>query len=538
MQIQQPIIIVGGNVVGLSAALSLAVHKVPSIIIEKHIEISKHPRAIGFTSRTMEIFRTFGCVNKIPQVPRDFELKRARVESLSGQWYESTTWDDTGMKEDSEKKSRGPSTDDDVESPRMEYSQFPGAAIPQDQLESILEEAALQHGVEIRRGFTAVHVEQDATGVTVTVTDAHGETSQLRGRYLIAADGNRSDVREQLNIPRHGRGHLQTMRSVLFRADLEELCKGVKQFTIEQPDLKAFLTTYSDGRWVLMFYDDVDRDEQTLIAEIHKAVGRNDIAIDFITTGRWELAALIADKFQDGRIFLAGDAAHTLPPNRGGYGANTGIHDVDNLAWKLASVLSGQSTPELLETYDTERRPVAQLRHDQIFVRSDYKIHLNEKSVTGEKLDNDAMEFGELYKSRGFFGVSDDLPPAKKPDEWAGQPGTHVPHFWVKKDEEVVSIQYLLGSRHWTLVSEEIGWRKVVAWVNERSPVQMKCMQIGADVGISDIEVFRQTMGLPSKGASLIRPDGYIAWRTTDMPSEPFKILHDVLSQVAFAKSI
>src|SRR3954451_23229052 len=91
-----------------------------------------------------------------------------------------------------------------------------------------------------------------------------------------------------------------------------------------------------------------------------------------ITTGRWVLSALIADRFSSGRVFLAGDAAHTLPPARGGYGANTGIEDAHNLAWKLAAVLEGKSRPELLESYDAERRPIAWLRHDQIFARQDY----------------------------------------------------------------------------------------------------------------------------------------------------------------------
>src|SRR5262249_48332962 len=157
---------------------------------------------------------------------------------------------------------------------------------------------------------------------------------------------------------RDGRGHMRTLRSVLFRAPLEDyLQKGVSQFEIDQPDLKAFLTTYGDGRWVLMFSDDKERDEQTLRALVNQAIGRSGLQVELITTGRWELSALIADRFAENRVFLAGDAAHTLPPNRGGFGANTGIEDAHNLAWKLAAVLSGESTPRLLDTYDAERRP-------------------------------------------------------------------------------------------------------------------------------------------------------------------------------------
>lgn len=538
-QNQAPVIIVGSSVVGLSAALCLSTNKVPSIVLEKHAGISKHPRAIGFTSRTLEIFHSLGIDEEIPEIPEGFSLVRARIESLAGKWFECTFWQDTGDKKKPSEQEEKKSSRDDTTSPKIQYSPSRGAAIPQDRLEAILEAAALKRGVDIRRQHTVVSVDQDLTGITVTVTNAQGETSQLRGSYLIAADGNRSSIREQLSIGRHGRGHMQTMRSVLFRAPLDEYTRDAQQFNIDQPDLKAFLTTYADGRWALMFYDDIERDEKALRSAIHAAIGRSDVPVEIITTGRWELSALIADTFRSGRIFLAGDAAHTLPPNRGGYGANTGIHDVDNLAWKLAAVLSGKSTPELLNTYVTERRPVAQLRHDQIFVRSDYKMRRSTEVGAGELIDDDAMEFGQIYKSKGFIDVDDNLPPAKKPDEWAGQPGTHMPHFWAtNRDGKKVSIHHIVGRQEWTLVSETEEWANVVAQVNERSSVKVQLIQIGGrDVQLADREVFRNALGLSDKGASLIRPDGYIAWRITDMPPEPVGVLNAVLAQVAFTTS-
>lgn len=133
------------------------------------------------------------------------------------------------------------------------------------------------------------------------------------------------------------------------------------------------------------------------------------------------------------RIFLAGDAAHTLPPSRGGYGANTGIEDVHNLAWKLQSVLNGSSSPSLLSTYDDERRPIGWLRHNQIFARPDYK-HMaaeGEREKDEKIIEDDAMEFGQLYRSEGVIvnEASEELPPALRPDQWAGQPGTRAPHL-------------------------------------------------------------------------------------------------------------
>ena len=203
-----------------------------------------------------------------------------------------------------------------------------------------------------------------------------------------------------------------------------------------------------------MFMDDVERDEEALRAAIQKAIGRTDLPIEIITTGRWDLSALITDRFASGRVFIAGDAAHTLPPTRGGFGANTGIHDVHNLAWKLSAVLSGVSTPELLETYDAERRPVAWGRLEQTFVRPDYAKHAGGVADGVAILDEAAMEFGQLYRSTAVIGAGAELPPAARPDEWAGQPGTRAPHLWVEKGGARVSTLDLF-ERGWVLLADE-----------------------------------------------------------------------------------
>ncbi|KAJ6064374.1 hypothetical protein N7499_013054 [Penicillium canescens] len=522
-----PVIVVGASLVGLSAALCLASHQVPTIVLEKHAGISAHPRAIGFTARTMEIYRSLGIENKDP-APDNFELKRLRIESLTGKWFEQTSWSDTEKKRDA-KEVPAPKHQQNLSPPKKEYSASRGTALPQDKLEPILEALALELGTDIRREHTVLKVEQDQHGVMATVQDSQGKTHQIQGSYLIAADGNRSTIREHLKIPRQGRGFMQNLHSVLFHAPLEQYSKGIVQFDIDQPTLKAFLVSYSDGRWALMFRDDIERDDTDLLSAIHQAVGDSSIPVDIITTGRWELTALVADTFQSGRVFLAGDAAHTLPPNRGGYGANTGIHDVHNLAWKLAAVLGGRSSSGLLDTYDLERRPVALLRHDQIFVRADYKVHLDAKAAVGEKIDDDAMEFGQIYLSNGFVGVDGDLPRARKPDEWAGQPGTHLPHFWVERGGKRVSILDVIGQKSWTLISASEEWETVLLGVNERSRNTIRSVRVD-----DQLKGFQQAFSVCENGAALIRPDGYIAWRSNGMPSNAVDVLREVLGQVAF----
>jgi putative polyketide hydroxylase len=511
------VLVVGGSLVGLSAAMFLAWRGIPVIVVEKHAGSSPHPRAIGYTPRTMELLRSVGLRDRIPTVPAGFRLIRAKVESLAGTWFEQSSWTPQAQQ------------------PTVEFSPSTGAAIAQDGMEPILRERALELGADIRQSAELMRFEQDANGVTADIRQRDGQAYAIRAGYLIAADGADSPVRETLGIGRQGRGHIRTVRSVLFRAPLEQyLDRGVMQFEIDQPGLKGFLTTYHDGRWVLMFGDDVERDDDALRAAIVKAIGRSDLPIEIITTGRWALSGLVADSFASGRVFLAGAAAHALPPARGGFGANTGIADAHNLAWKLAAVLAGTSTPALLDSYDAERRPVAWRRHQQIFARPDYKAHGNGVADDEPIIDDDAMEFGELYRSGAVIGADETLPPALRPDQWAGQPGTRAPHLWVTRAGERLSTIDLLTSG-WTLLAAAEGWRAAASAVGEAFGIAVECLHVGTDLLPNDADAFRAAFGLGRTGAVLIRPDGFIAARSADMAAWPSKVLAQALGSVSSA---
>jgi putative polyketide hydroxylase len=518
------VLVVGGSLVGLSAAVFLGWRGVPTVVVETHTGSHPHPRAIGYTPRTMELFRTVGLGALIPQAPRGFRLRRCKVESLAGRWFEESDW--TPPKPGEPQKQTAPAVED---------SPCTGAAIAQDRLEPLLRDRARALGADLRLGTELVRFEQDAGGVTGWLRDKDGRESTLRAAYLIAADGSRSPIREALGIGRRGPGPLQTIRSVLFRAPLQEyLEKGISQFEIAQPDLKAFLTTYGDGRWVLMFTDDLERDDEGLRAAILRAIGRTDLPIEIITTGRWELSALITDRFASGRVFIAGDAAHTLPPTRGGFGANTGIHDVHNLAWKLSAVLSGASRPELLETYDAERRPVAWGRLEQTFVRPDYAKHARGVADGVPILDEAAMELGQLYRSAAVIGAGAELPPAANPEVWAGQPGTRAPHLWVEKGGQRLSTLDLF-ERGWVLLATDDRWSAAAAIAVEKLGLDLTVLRLGTDLQSSDLESFRQAFGLSSAGASLIRPDGHIGWRSVALADDPARALTEALAQISFA---
>lgn len=513
-----PVLIVGGSLVGLSAAVFLSWQGVPVVVIDRHYGSSPHPRAIGFTTRTIEHFRQVGV-----EVPASLQgmkpPRRARVESLTGTWIEEYPWSPGGD------GSYG-----------ADQSPVHAIAITQDRLEPLLRDRARELGAELRLGTELLGLTQDDEGVTAILRRREdGREYRLRAQYVVAADGADSAVRTDLGIERHGVGPLSVQRSILFRAPLEEyLQHGVVQFEIEQPDFRAFLTTYSDGRWVLMLSDDVERDAGQQIEVVQRALGRTDIPIELITTGRWNLAALIADHFSDGRIFLAGDAAHQLPPNRGGFGANTGIDDAHNLAWKLEAVLSGRSDPRLLDTYDAERRPIADLRHDQLFARADYKAYLTGPASDTSVLDDSAIELGQLYRSAAVLGADASLPPAALPEQWAGQPGTRAPHLWITLDGEKRSTLDLI--RHdWVLLARDDRWRTAATEVSEKLGIAIEFEQIGTDIEIGEPDTLEHAYGIESTGATLIRPDGYIAWRTPTAPPDPTRELATALATVAAA---
>lgn len=604
------VLVVGGGLAGLSAAMFLAWRGVPTVLVERHAGSSSHPRAMGFMTRTMELYRAVGLGEQIPQVPPGFSRpRRVKVESLAGQWLEEVAW--TPGK---------PGTGPDGRPPaQVDYSICTGAAIAQDRLEPIIRAKAIALGADVRLSTTMTSFEQDAGGVTALLRQRDGGEYRLRADYMIAADGDQSPIREALGIGRAGRGHIRTVRSVIFRASLDQyLASGISQFEIDQPGFKAMLgSRLGSGRWLLMVSDDQDRDASGLRAMIHKAIGRTDPDIDIITTGRWELSALIADSFASGRVFLAGDAAHTLPPARGGYGANTGIEDAHNLAWKIAAVLSGVSAPALLDTYDAERRPIAWLRHGQIFARSDYAQFARPADKQVPIIADDAMELGQLYRSAAVLGAGEDLPPALRPDEWAGQPGTRAPHVWVARGGARVSTLDLVQP-DWVLLTADQRWCAAALRAGERVGIALACRLVGgatenamadgagsaldmpieriaadpagksaldailpqvmghahyeafksmslrqlqplsqgqiADQSLAtaeaalaavmggatppdpvDPDAFPKAFGIGPTGASLIRPDGYVAWRSIAFPSDPVRALADALHRVSSA---
>ena len=221
-----------------------------------------------------------------------------------------------------------------------------GTFVTQDMIEPVLVDVARERGGNVRFYTECVSVEQDGESVTATLKDREsGATSTVRADYLIAADGAGSPIRTALKVPITGQGTMGHLLNILFHADLKPLVHQ-REFSlclVERPEVCGLFTSINNSdRWVFHLSYDPAKDEKASDFPPEKckellrlALGMPDIEIDIKSILPWEPSVRIAELLQHGRIFLAGDAAHQMPP-WGGQGANSGIADVHNLAWKLA----------------------------------------------------------------------------------------------------------------------------------------------------------------------------------------------------------
>jgi putative polyketide hydroxylase len=526
------VLIVGGGLVGLSAALFLSWRGVSSVLVERHPSISIHPRAWGLYPRTLELFRPVGVADALLTEGAGFagHNLNGKVESLAGAEIAV---------------GQTPTAEDVSDVSPIERI----LSLPQDRMEPILLRRAQELGADLRFGVELVEHVQDGTGVTATVVErATGIRRTIRARYLIAADGAHSPVREHIGITRYGPGTFRHQFSMVFRADLEGPLRG-RRFAVCQvknADVEGILghdDSLHQGTLIVTYQPKegqtpADFTEARCVELVRAAVGVPDLDVTILSALPWEMAALVAQRFSAGRVFLVGDAAHVIPPV-GGYGANTGIQDAHNLAWKLDAVLAGIATPALLDTYGMERQPVAASTTRQAGARLAVRGGFATPEQQAELLDTLTVTFGYQYRSTAIAGEGShpDDPFAVNfvaPRELTGQPGTRAPHLPIEHQGEKMSTLDLFDRTAVLLTgSEGAQWQQAATGVAQKLEIPLAAYQDGTDF-TSTGRPWPEAYGVTPAGAVLVRPDGFVAWRAAgpDPDGLPASVLEDALRRM------
>lgn len=504
------VLVVGGGVVGLSSALFLARTGVAVTLVERHPGTSIHPRAWGWYERTLEIFRSAGIEHRVLEAAAGFADHRinAKVESLLGKEIARTMLPD----------------EDDLTA----ITPCRHVALGQDRMEPIVRTAAEEAGATLLFSTELTDLTQDTDGVTAVLTDrASGTTSTIRADYVIAADGARSPLRDKLGIRAHGRGVFRHQVSILFRADLTGPLGG-RRFSIcqiENETVTAVLghdDTLQEATLIVTYEPDKgestsDFTEARCIELVHAAIGSSEVDVTIRDVLPWEMAGLVAERLRAGRVFLAGDSAHIVPPI-GGYGANLGIHDAHNLSWKLAAVLSGIAGPGLLDTYETERAPVAKLTVAQGGLRLAMRAGFATPEQKAQVLDPLAVTLGYRYP---VPGVEADVPAPVHPAELSGTPGTRAPHLWLADGKSTVDL-FGAGLVLLTGAAGEI-WTEAAAKLSIRGNVP---------ITVHRDDRVAAAYGITEGGAALVSPDGFVAWRAGGTTAEPDTALATAVAEL------
>jgi 2-polyprenyl-6-methoxyphenol hydroxylase-like FAD-dependent oxidoreductase len=533
---QVPVLIVGGSLVGLSASLLLAAQEVPHLLVERHRGTAVHPRAASFHQRTMEIFRSVGLQGQIESASAQEFVQNGAIVSVES-----------------------------LASPEMKFffrhfnegvealSPTARLFITQIGLEPLLRRAAQERGAEHAYATELVSFEQDDDGLTTVLRSRDAGAEQtVRADYLVAADGAHSPVRKRCGIELAGRGAFADCVTIYFRANMRELIRdrNLSVVYVNHPELLGFFrfSITGDSGFLAVFSTiNPDGTKNTAVGEtmntawatelVRKALGRADIPVEIDNVQRWTAAAAHASRFRDRRVFLAGDAAHVMPPT-GGFGGNTGIGDAHNLAWKLAAVVDGTAGAGLLDTYDPERRPVCDLIVEQSYTRYVLRVDpMLSRENLADPMDDASIELGPVYRSAGLLPEGEDDGAAlEDPRTPTGRVGVRAPHLPVEIDGAPGSVHDALG-RGFALLTPPGGqrWLDAASQAGAALGCPVSGYRVAPDGDLADKgETFAQAYGLGPDGAVLVRPDVVVAWRAPTGAGDPRSAVEEGLRRLLF----
>ncbi|MET7841457.1 FAD-dependent monooxygenase [Streptomyces sp. NPDC005373] len=542
-----PVLIVGGSLVGLSTSLFLGRLGVPHMLVERHSGTSIHPRGRGNNVRTMELFRVAGIQQRIEDAASVLAdnhgiLQTPTLVGDAGEWLFKEIDPGGGL---------------------ARFSPGGWCLCSQNDLEPVLLESARELGGDLRFHTELMSFEQNAQGVTAQLKSRDtGEHTTVRADYLVAADGPRSPIRERLAIGQSGPGDLFHNVSITFTSRGLADAVGDRRFIVcylTNPEADgALLPVDNREHWVFHAPWHPENGEtleeftdERCTEHIRRATGVPDLDVQITGRAAWHAAERVAERYSDHRVFLAGDSAHEMSPT-GAFGSNTGIQDAHNLAWKLAAVLGGWAGPGLLESYDLERRPVAEATSARASTRSVEHSHPGYTpnpeaggpggpgagGPGGKKGGILNVALGYRYPRGAVLGADPATPVVPEGMRLTGEPGSRAPHMWLNRAATRVSTLDLY-ERSMVLLSSADGdgpWHHAATAIAQRMAVPLDSYRIGngpdAELSpVGDVD-WAETHGVAPGGAVLVRPDGFVAWRSEGPAADPGKELRDALMGV------
>jgi 2-polyprenyl-6-methoxyphenol hydroxylase-like FAD-dependent oxidoreductase len=508
-----PVLVVGAGLAGLSAAMFLGVHGVRALVVERHPTTSIYPKARGQFPHTMEALRVAGVDKRMTEAgPPDSGFHIVVGESVRGRIYNDLLID--------------------ANPDFRNLSPAGWANASQERAEPVLLARARELGAEVRFGTELVSFTQNDFEVQAVLRDETGE-HRVRADYLVAADGHRSPIRHALGIGTHGRGELGRATGIVFEADLG--LGGFGLYFLRNPDLPGgagvVVSTDDPNRYALSVGYREHVTEAEWITMIRTATGIPDLnpllVTDGATTGHTSVQ--VADSFSSGRVHLIGDAVRVMPPT-GGFGGNTAILDGYYLAWKLAMVLTGEAGPALLDSHDPERRPYADILVEQQYTAFVQRMRpdLADDTLAPPLDPVSTLFFGYRHLSSAVdLELDDDGEVLENPEQPTARPGSRAPHVELRRNGQPMSTRDLFG-RNFVLLAGPSADRWLLA--AERLDLHLDAYRVGED--LEDPEGhFTKTYGITDEGATLIRPDGFIAWRAETEEGDLESTVNKILSR-------